>query len=500
MINKTLNTILLLLSLIAYGCAHDHHDHETEEHEHSSNSVTQFNSNTEIFMEYPQLAVGVEAEFLIHLNDLKVFKPVTEGTLEIEFVNNSGNKVISNLDMPARAGIFIPKIKFDNPGAYTMTITLKSSQVSDIFSINNVIVYASEKDIPHLHDEASNLISFLKEQQWKIDFATEAVSKRALQLSVPVTGEIISKPELFSKVVSPVAGLLLHQNNSNFPKLGTYVKKGTALFNISPSADASTSIQKIKTDYLLAKSEYERVQNLFDKKAVAKKRLDESRFDFESKQAVYNSLLDQIIFTDNGYSIVAPIDGYIENISVNLGSQISSGQELITIVNPSRLILKANVPAAKFEDANNAKDASFRIEGHQKELRISQLNGRKISVASSLNTQNRTVPVYFEFSNPQNQIKVGMYAEVFIKNGFISEAVSIPESAIIDEDGMHTVYVEIEGEGFEKRIIKTGITDTGYVQVVEGLKEGERVVTKGAYQVRLAALSPESAIGHGHVH
>jgi multidrug efflux pump subunit AcrA (membrane-fusion protein) len=93
-----------------------------------------------------------------------------------------------------------------------------------------------------------------------------------------------------------------------------------------------------------------------------------------------------------------------------------------------------------------------------------------------------------------------MYAEVFIKNGDKQECISIPESAIIDEDGMHTVYVEVEGEAFEKRILKTGISEGGYIQVLEGLKEGERVVTKGAYQVRLAALSPESAIGQGHVH
>jgi RND family efflux transporter MFP subunit len=498
MINKTLKSILMLLVFIAYGCSHEHN--ETDLHEHPGNSITQFNSHSEIFMEYPQLVVGVEAEFLIHLNDLKLFKPVTEGTLAIEFINASGDKVTSNPDKPARAGIFIPSLKFNNPGIYTMTVTLNSPQATDKFSINNIVVYANEKEVPHQEEEKSNLISFLKEQQWKIDFATESVSKRTLQHSVPSTGEIISKPELFSMVVSPAAGLLLHKNNSNFPKLGSYVTKGTVLFNISPPADVSTSIQKIKTDYLLAKSEYERVKNLFDKKAVAQKRLDESKFDFESKQAVYNSLIDQIKFTETGYSVVAPIDGYIENIAINLGSHIASGQELITIVNPSRLILKVNVPAANFNDANNAKDASFKIEGYQDELKISQLNGKKISVASSLNKQNRTVPVYFEFTNPLNQIKIGMYAEVFIKIGTVSQTLAIPESAIIDEDGMHTVYVEIEGEGFEKRIIKTGIYDSGYVQVLEGLKEGERVVTKGAYQVRLAALSPETAVGHGHVH
>ena len=93
-----------------------------------------------------------------------------------------------------------------------------------------------------------------------------------------------------------------------------------------------------------------------------------------------------------------------------------------------------------------------------------------------------------------------MYTEVFIKVGKEFECTSIPESAIINEDGLHTAYIQTEGESFEKRIIKTGIIENGYVQVIDGLKVGERVVTDGSYQVRLAALSPESAIGQGHVH
>ncbi len=498
MIINSYKILFILLAVVIFGCSNNNVENKVKPA--GSNSVTQFNNSTELFMEYPQLIVGTEAKFLIHLNDLNNFKPITDGTLAIEIVNQAGNKVVNNLDKPARAGIFTPVIKFDIPGNYTMTMTLNSSQLSDQIIVKDVIVYSSSAEAPKNEEGKPSLISFLKEQQWKIDFATEPVIKKVLQPSVPATGEIIAKPDLYSKVVSPVAGILLSKNNTNFPKLGTFVNKGTVLLNISPSADASSNIQKIKSDYLLAKSEYERVQNLFDRKSAAQKRLDEAKFDYEAKQASYNSLIDQIQFTENGYAIVAPIDGYVENISVSLGSQINSGQELVTIINPTRLILKTNVPASKFEDANKSLDASFKIEGYENELRISTLNGRKISVSSSLNTENRTVPVYFEFSNPQNKIKVGMYAEVFIKNGDKQECLSIPESALVDEDAMHTVYVEVEGEGFQKRIIKTGISDSGFIQVLEGLKEGERVVTKGAYQVRLAALTPGSAIGQGHVH
>jgi membrane fusion protein, heavy metal efflux system len=251
---------------------------------------------------------------------------------------------------------------------------------------------------------------------------------------------------------------------------------------------------------LLSKAEYERVQNLYDKKAVSRKRLDEAKYDFESRQAIYNSLEEQIKFTEKGYTVTAPISGQLEGIKFNLGDQITPGQELFTIINPARLILKADVPSSRYEEAKNSTDALFMVEGQKNGFIISRLNGRKISVGTSIDRDNRTIPVYFEFSNPGNSIKIGMFSEIYIKTTRPENYLSIPESAVVDEDGLHTAYVQLEGEAFEKRILKTGITDNGYIQVLEGLKEGERVVTNGAYQVRLAALSPESAIGHGHVH
>jgi RND family efflux transporter MFP subunit len=492
--------ILFAVALTFFGACSNEHEHEAEVHEHSGTSVTQYTDSTEIFMEYPALVVNQDAKFLVHLTDLKNFKAVTQGILTVELTNGRGTKLSLTEDKPVRDGIYTPVIKFTEPGNYTMNITLKGKQVSDNIVVNDVTVYSDENEIPHEVETASSSISFLKEQQWKIDFANEPVVKRKMQQSILVTGEIKAKPEYFSKVVSPIAGIVLNKNNSNLKSIGTFVKRGEVLLNISPSADASANIQKYKSDYLLSKSEYERAKNLFEKKAVSQKRLDEAKFDFESKQVGYNSLTDQIKITENGYSIVAPIDGYIEMINFNLGDQINSGQELFTVINPNRLFLKANVPSTQIEAAVNSNNASFFMEGINGEFRISDLNGKKLSVAAGLDAANRTIPVYFEFTNPQNKIKIGMYAEVYIKVGEEKEYIAIPESAVIDEDGLHTAYVQAEGEAFEKRILKTGITDRGYVQILDGLNEGERVVTHGAYQVRLAALSPESAIGQGHVH
>ncbi len=464
-------------------------------------SVTLYSSATELFMEYPPLVVGTQAKFLLHFTDLKDFKPVTKGSLTVEFRTPSGEVVRVAESEPARPGIYTPLVKFNSPGTYAMTMDLSGPQVTDHIILGDITVAGSAAEVPPAKEAVGPApITFLKEQQWKISFATAPVVKRNLHASVSATGEILAKPELFANVVSPVAGILLPRNNTGIPSPGSWVKKGDVLYTISPSADASANFHRVRNDYFLAKSEFERVEGMYEKKAVARKRYDEARFDFESKQASFTALEDQIKLTSSGYAIVAPIDGFVESMSVSLGSQISSGQELLSIINPRQLILKANVPASKFEDAHNSTDASFRIEGYEAELRISSLNGRKVSVGSSLSGESRSVPVYFEFTNPQNKVKVGMYAQVSLVTGSGQEALAIPESAIVDEDALHTVYVQVEGEAFEKRIITTKLADGGFVQVLQGLREGERVVTRGAYQVRLAALSPESAIGQGHVH
>lgn len=493
--------IITICSALLFNCKSEEiNQNVIENNEPQTISVTQYSDNTEIFMEYPALVVNEEAKFLIHLTDLKNFSAVNTGVLTVKFYQENNEEFSVQVDKPARAGIFIPTVKFTRSGIYKMVIDLEGEQVKDKIIVNNVEVYPNQKSLPMESETSSSSISFLKEQQWKIDFANEPVQLKILHESILVNGEIIPKPEMFSKVVSPIQGIVLAKNNSNLTRIGNYVKKGGSLLNISPSADASENIQRIKSEYFLAKSEYERIKELHKKEIATEKDLDEIKSDYEAKQASYYSLIDQIKITENGYSVIAPIDGFIENVNFNLGDQLESGQELFTILNPTRIVVKLNVQSVHFQYVEVITDAIIKPEGIKSEYLISNLNGTKLSTPASISRKNRTIPVYFELDNPSNLLRIGMFCEANLRIGKKSKTVAVKESAIINEDGLQTVYVQTEGEAFEKRIIKTGIVDNGYVQVLDGLEIDERIVTLGAYQVRLAALSPESAIGHGHAH
>jgi cobalt-zinc-cadmium efflux system membrane fusion protein len=88
---------------------------------------------------------------------------------------------------------------------------------------------------------------------------------------------------------------------------------------------------------------------------------------------------------------------------------------------------------------------------------------------------------------------------LYIETQHTEDGVAIPDSAIVEEGGQPVAFVQVSGETFQKRELTLGIRDGNWVQVLSGVTEGERVVTKGAMAIRLASAS--SVIpAHGHAH
>jgi len=170
------------------------------------------------------------------------------------------------------------------------------------------------------------------------------------------------------------------------------------------------------------------------------------------------------------------------------------------ITNSNRVLLKAHVPVVHASKLRAAHNASFKVEGYAEEFDIARLNGNLISIGSSINEESRTVPLIFSLDNPDNKLKIGMFAEVSIKIGDRISTIALPTNAVFDDNGTPVAYIQVEGESFVKRILKTGIIDREFIQILEGVFEGEHVVTVGGYQVRLASLSSVVPVGHGHEH
>jgi RND family efflux transporter MFP subunit len=191
----------------------------------------------------------------------------------------------------------------------------------------------------------------------------------------------------------------------------------------------------------------------------------------------------------------APIAGVIAEVSATPGSNVNQGDRLFRIVAVDRVYVAANVPEAEIPRLAHLNGAEIEILGIPERLSV----GRVVAKASVIDPKARTLSVIFEVANPTRTLAIGQAVFVRLFLAGRVDAVTVPESAVVDDGGRPVLFVQKDGEAFVRRPVKLGIRERGVVQIAEGLRPGERVVTKGAYLIRLAALSSQIP-AHGHVH
>ena len=108
------------------------------------------------------------------------------------------------------------------------------------------------------------------------------------------------------------------------------------------------------------------------------------------------------------------------------------------------------------------------------------------------------VPVTFEFDNKGNIIP-GAFVEIFLLSSAMENVISLPHSALTEEQGSFFAYLQLDKEGYKKQLVTLGADNGESVQILSGIKTGDRVVIKGAFQVKLASAS-NAIPAHSHEH
>ena len=127
------------------------------------------------------------------------------------------------------------------------------------------------------------------------------------------------------------------------------------------------------------------------------------------------------------------------------------------------------------------------------------IGGRLLSSGKSMPEGTFYVPVIFECNNVGN-ILPGSFAEIWLLGNEQREALTVPLTALTEEQGVFFVYVQKDKEHYEKREVKTGGQDGVRVEILKGIQANEKVVTQGAIHVKLASQSGTIPEGHNHNH
>jgi len=479
--------------------------------------ITQWTDKTELFMEYPELIVGEEATFAVHLTRLSDFAALDSSIVNFSMKSTQGARVSVTEREVRIPGIYGPDFTFKQAGRYNLTITIQG-MVNDTLYIHGIPVYNTLDEIPQTSEEEDpNLISFLKEQQWNIPFGTAKVSLTTLTQSVAAHGEILASNNNRVVVTAPFSGIVQPAFNSNLPVIGNSVRKGASILVLNPaiqSADGDNYAQQFinaKSELELSRKDLDRKQRLYEREAIPEAELDRAHITYRIAMIQFKTI-NEIVQVDTSslnrygdseesyrFEIKAPISGtYFEN-HVTPGMQINVGDPLFVIADLSKVWLKVHVPSSNRMLLSAPGTASFSLQGEDKLYDLSELNGGLISMSKSVDPQSRTISLIYQLDNPNQALQTGLFASVNIETEQKKEVHAIPESSLIEEEGSFFVFVHVAGESFEKRRVITGIRDRGKVEIASGLKDGEHVVTINPYQVKLASLSSE-APAHGHAH
>lgn len=499
----------LVIIFLIVGC------NRTDESSHSEGdggSVTLWTTKSELFMEYPALIVGKESRFAVHLTWLKTFKPVTEGKLSLEFTSADGVRLTSVSEKPASPGIFRPTTKFEKPGTYHLTMVIDGA-MRDTLQIEDLRVFASLSEIPPAEESSQQeqLIPFLKEQQWKIEFRTEPVERKRIVGTVRAACEVIPKLNNEAIVTAPFTGIIPAEENQRLPIAGQFVARSAPLAVMVPSAETPGGIENFGSRFIEAKSErelaekeFERAKRLYANGLIAEKEFQEAEAEFARADATYQTLSKYAQTASDGqplnhFTLRAPLAGTIIEAHVVPGKQVDAGEPLYRIINTTTLWIQADVASTEIGKLTRPSRAWLQLAGMSEQMEINKQNGVLISVANAIDPMTRTFPVIFEVRNPEGKLRVGMFGELSIATGNEKEALVISESALLEEEGRYSVYVQVEGEAFAKRDVTLGEKNGTLVEILSGLSAGEHVVTVGAYQVKLASLSSQLP-AHGHEH
>lgn len=341
---------------------------------------------------------------------------------------------------------------------------------------------------------------------------TEIVSPQSIAGVIPATGKILV-PENSVAMIGPV-------NQGRIVRLyagqGTRVRKGQRLADLESAdidqaeadylkalADYENALRSSAAEVKLAQQSYDRNKQLYEQKITAGKNLQSAEHDLEvAKAAGENSVngtkaaltaarrkllilglndatIDALAKkTDLAatFSLNSPIDGIVVERNATVGASVGTDANLFKIIDLSRVWIDADVFEKDLPRVRPGQEVKLKVTAFPE----STFSGKVILINSVVDPETRTVKVRTEVANPDGRLKPDMFANVQIVTDLNRAAISIPQSAVLNDEGKTIVFVA-EGNGYQKRQVQAGIQNNDRVEIVDGLKAGDKVVVKGNY-------------------
>lgn len=498
--NKTL-LLFALLILVAAGCQKTNNNSPVVD-EPVNLQLAAYSNEFEVYAEAKPFVVGRESNVLSHFSHLPDFKPLQQGDVAIRLLVN-GSEVRQLLEKPARKGIYSFDIKPTTVGSGNIVYDINTDGEAFQVVVPDIMVYPDESSAAEAAKSKAasrtNAISFTKEQSWKIDFATEFPQAGGFGQLIKTTGRLESDLGDEQMIVAKTSGIVTFRGDELLP--GNPVARGSTLLTITGSglADNNSAVRfaEAQNNYQKTKTDLERAKKLAADKIVSDKDLVRAQTDFENASAIFENLRKN--FSANGQSVTSPLTGFVKQVFVTNGQFVEAGQGIALISQNKTLLISADVRQKYAPVIGSVVSANIRTLHDDKIYTLEELNGKIVSYGRSTNSDNYLIPIRIRVDNTGNLIPGG-FVELFLKTVTSDDAITVPNVAIMEEQGNFFVFVQVHPELFEKRAVKTGSTDGIRTEITQGIQITDRVITRGAIMVKLAQATGTLDAHSGHTH
>jgi cobalt-zinc-cadmium efflux system membrane fusion protein len=341
----------------------------------------------------------------------------------------------------------------------------------------------------------------------------EIVSVQPIDGTMTATGKILVTEDRVASIGPVNEGRIV----KFYAGQGSVVRKGQKLADLE-----SADITQAEADYLKALADlenaqrtsnaeikfnqetYDRTKLLVEKEITPRKNLQQAEHDLEVAKSeaasaissakvelsnarrhllilgLKSSAIDQLSKKQNlgtsVFSLTAPISGIVVERDGSIGATVGSDANLFKIMDLSRVWIDANVFEKDLERVRIGQTVTVRVPAFPG----STYTGRVILISSLVDPETRTVNVRTEVPNSDGRLKPDMFANVEIITAAHRDAISVPHAAVLEDGGTSVVFVA-DGDKYIRKEVTLGLRSEDRVEIISGLKEGDKVVVKGNY-------------------
>ncbi len=378
-----------------------------------------------------------------------------------------------------------------------------------------ILLGCSEKESPKIeekhdegHEEHTEVVKLSLESLKLINIESETVSLQPMTGYISLPATIVPNQDNEALVGSLVQGRVQKVN----VKIGDYVKAGQVLMTVEglDIGAIKAGFLKAKANLDFTKSTNERQKKLFDEKIGSQKSLLESQAEYEKALAEFKAedkrihsigLSDDDILNGKSHDehtsgtlpIKSPINGIVVERNIVVGQLIETNTNAFKVINTSSVWIDGQVFEKDLNKITQKTTTVFISSAYPNE----KFTGKVIYIGQSIDENSRTLLIRGEFSNTQNKLKPQMFGELKIPIGDFAQALLIPEEALVKEGDKFFVFIKTTDTTFEQRFVSIGSTSNNRIEIREGLKEGENVITEGVFYLN-SEMKKEELEGHEH--